>query len=89
MGPAIKPIALRMVFEAAKAVKIPVIGVGGISTAADVIEFMLAGATAIQVGTASYWDPRATEKIVDELTEWCVEHQIERLAELTGGLVIE
>jgi dihydroorotate dehydrogenase (NAD+) catalytic subunit len=88
-GPAIKPIALRMVFEAAKAVKIPVIGVGGISTAADVIEFMLAGATAIQVGTASYWDPRATEKIVDELTEWCVEHQIERLAELTGGLVIE
>ena len=67
----------------------PVIGVGGISTAADVIEFMLAGATAIQVGTASYWDPRATEKIVDELTEWCVEHQIERLAELTGGLVIE
>ncbi len=88
-GPAIKPIALRMVFEAAKAVKIPVIGVGGISTATDVIEFMLAGATAIQVGTASYWDPRATEKIVDDLTEWCVEHQIERLAELTGGLIIE
>ena len=88
-GPAIKPIALRMVFDAAKAVKIPVIGIGGISTAVDVVEFMLAGATAIQVGTASYWDPRATEKIVDELTEWCVEHQIERLAELTGGLVIE
>jgi len=88
-GPAIKPIALRMVFEAAKAVKIPVIGVGGISTATDVIEFMLAGATAIQVGTASYWDPRATEKIVDDLTEWCVEHQIERLAGLTGGLIIE
>jgi dihydroorotate dehydrogenase (NAD+) catalytic subunit len=88
-GPAIKPIALRMVFDAAKAVKIPVIGIGGISTAEDVIEFMLAGATAIQVGTASYWDPRATEKIVDELQEWCIEHQIERLAELTGGLQTE
>jgi dihydroorotate dehydrogenase (NAD+) catalytic subunit len=85
-GPAIKPIAVRMVYDAAKAVKIPVIGMGGISTAADVVEFMLAGATAVQVGTASYWDPRATEKIVDELTEWCVEHRVERLADLTGGM---
>ena len=88
-GPAIKPIALRMVYEAAKAVKIPVIGMGGISTAADIVEFMLAGATAVQVGTASYWDPRAAEKIVDELQEWCLEHRIERLAELTGGLQTE
>ena len=88
-GPAIKPIALRMVYEAAKAVKIPVIGMGGISTAADVVEFMLAGATAVQAGTASYWDPRATEKIVDELTEWCVEHQLERLASLTGAMLSE
>lgn len=88
-GPAIKPIALRMVYDASKAVKIPVIGMGGISTAADVVEFMLAGATAVQVGTVSYWDPRATEKIVDELTEWCVEHRIERLADLTGGMVME
>jgi dihydroorotate dehydrogenase (NAD+) catalytic subunit len=88
-GPAIKPIALRMVFDAARAVKIPVIGIGGISTAADVVEFMLAGATAVQVGTASYWDPRATEKIVDELTEWCVKREVERLADLTGGLVME
>jgi dihydroorotate dehydrogenase (NAD+) catalytic subunit len=88
-GPAIKPIALRMVFDASKAVKIPVIGMGGISTAADVVEFMLAGATAVQVGTASYWDPRATEKIVDELAEWCAERQVERLAELTGGLALE
>ena len=88
-GPAIKPIALRMVFDASRAVKIPVIGVGGISTAADVVEFMLAGATAIQVGTASYWDPRATEKIVDELTQWCIEHRVERLSELTGGLQTE
>jgi dihydroorotate dehydrogenase (NAD+) catalytic subunit len=88
-GPAIKPIALRMVYDAAHAVKIPVIGMGGISTAADVIEFMLAGATAVQVGTASYWDPCATEKIVDELQEWCAEHHVTKITELTGGLVLE
>jgi dihydroorotate dehydrogenase (NAD+) catalytic subunit len=88
-GPAIKPIALRMVYEAAQAVKIPVIGLGGISTAADVVEFMLAGATAVEVGTASYWDPRATEKIVDELTAWSVEHRIECLRDLTGGMLAE
>src|SRR5437867_7644144 len=83
-GPAIKPIALRMVYDAAHAVKIPVIGMGGISTATDVVEFMLAGATAVQIGTASYWDPCATEKIVDELQQYCVEHHIERLTDLTG-----
>ena len=88
-GPAIKPIALRMVYDAAHAVKIPVLGMGGISTAADVVEFMLAGATAVQIGTASYWDPCSTEKIVDELQNWCVEHDISRLAELTGGLITE
>src|SRR6202161_3339012 len=88
-GPAIKPIALRMVYDAAHAVKIPVIGMGGISTAADIIEFMLAGASAVQIGTASYWDPCATEKIVDELEEWCTEHDIARLAELTGGMQLE
>ena len=88
-GPAIKPIALRMVYDAAHAVKIPVMGMGGISTAADVVEFMLAGATAVQIGTASYWDPCSTEKIVDELQNWCVEHDISRLAELTGGLMME
>ena len=78
-----------MVYDAAHAVKIPVIGMGGISTAADVVEFMLAGASAVQIGTASYWDPCATEKIVDELQSYCQEHQIARLAELTGGLVLE
>jgi dihydroorotate dehydrogenase (NAD+) catalytic subunit len=88
-GPAIKPIAVRMVYDAAHAVKIPVIGMGGISTAADVVEFMLAGATAVQIGTASYFDPCATEKIVDELQEWCGEHDIARLADLTGGLLLE
>jgi dihydroorotate dehydrogenase (NAD+) catalytic subunit len=88
-GPAIKPIALRMVYEVSKAVKIPVIGMGGISKSEDIVEFMLAGATAVQVGTASYWDPRATERIVDELQQWCLHHRIARLADLTGGLVME
>jgi dihydroorotate dehydrogenase (NAD+) catalytic subunit len=88
-GPAIKPIALRMVYDAAHAVEIPVIGMGGISTAADVVEFMLAGATAVEIGTASYWDPCATEKIVDELKRWCGDRGITRLADLVGGLVVE
>jgi dihydroorotate dehydrogenase (NAD+) catalytic subunit len=88
-GPAIKPIALRMVYDAAHAVNIPVIGMGGISTAADVAEFMLAGATAVQIGTASYWDPCATEKIVDELHRWCQDRGITKLANLTGGMILE
>ncbi|MGA9449547.1 MAG: dihydroorotate dehydrogenase [Candidatus Sulfotelmatobacter sp.] len=88
-GPAIKPIALRMVYDAAHAVNIPVIGMGGISTAADVVEFMLAGATAVQIGTASYWDPCATEKIVDDLQRWCDNRGVTRLADLTGGLIVE
>jgi dihydroorotate dehydrogenase (NAD+) catalytic subunit len=88
-GPAIKPIAVRMVYDAAHAVKIPVIGMGGISTATDVIEFMLAGASAVQIGTASYWDPCATEKIVDELENYCRDHEIDKIAELTGGMVLD
>jgi dihydroorotate dehydrogenase (NAD+) catalytic subunit len=88
-GPAIKPIALRMVWEAAKAVKIPVIGIGGISTAEDIIEFMLAGAAAIEVGTVNYWDPCACETLVDSLAKWCLEHRIEKLSELTGGLQLD
>jgi dihydroorotate dehydrogenase (NAD+) catalytic subunit len=85
-GPAIKPIALRMVYEAAHAVDIPVIGVGGITTATDVVEFMLAGAAAVEIGTASFWDPAATEKIVDALEGWCVEHRVEKITDLIGGL---
>jgi len=88
-GPAIKPIALRMVWEAAKAVKIPVIGIGGISTAEDVIEFLLAGATAIEVGTVNYWDPCACESLVDSLAKWCLEHRVEKLSSLTGGLQLD
>lgn len=88
-GPAIKPIAVRMVYDAAQSVKIPVIGMGGISTAEDILEFMLAGATAVQIGTASYWDPRATEKIADELAVYCIDHKISKIATLTGGMLPE
>jgi dihydroorotate dehydrogenase (NAD+) catalytic subunit len=85
-GPAIKPIALRMVYEAAHAVSIPVIGIGGISTAVDAVEFMLAGAAAVEVGTASFWDPCATEKIVDALEGWCLEHRVQKITDLIGAL---
>jgi len=85
-GPAIKPIALRMVYEVAQSVKIPVIGIGGISTAEDVVEFLLAGATAVEVGTANFWDPRACERLVDQLERWCLEQHIESVASLRGGL---
>ncbi len=85
-GPAIKPIALRMVWEAAKTVKIPVIGIGGISTAEDVIEFLLAGASAIEVGTINFWDPCACETMVDALEKWCLEHRVDKISDLTGGL---
>jgi dihydroorotate dehydrogenase (NAD+) catalytic subunit len=88
-GPAIKPIAVRMVYDAAHAVKIPVMGMGGIATPADVVEFMLAGATAVQVGTASYWDPCATEKIVDGLQNWCHDHHISRIADFIAGMQLE
>ncbi len=87
-GPAIKPIALRMVYETAKAVSIPVIGLGGIVTAEDAVEFLLAGAAAIQVGTASYADPRATERLAKDLESWCRGHRVERVASLTGALEI-
>jgi len=85
-GPAIKPIAVRMVWEAAKAVKIPVIGLGGITTPEDAVEFLLAGATAIQVGTASYADPRAVEHIAQGLEHWCSRHHVEKITDLTGKL---
>lgn len=87
-GPAIKPIALRMVYETAKAVSIPILGMGGIVTAEDAVEFLLAGATAVQVGTASYADPRAVERLVSGLTAWCKSHNVERVSSLTGSLQI-
>jgi dihydroorotate dehydrogenase (NAD+) catalytic subunit len=87
-GPAIKPIAVRMVHEAARAVNLPIVGMGGIVRAEDAVEFMLAGATAVQVGTASYADPRAVENIANGLQRWCTSHKIARVAELTGGLIL-
>lgn len=85
-GPAIKPVALRMVWQVAKAVKIPVIGIGGITTAADAIEFMLAGATAIQVGTANFVDPQATIKIIAGIEDYLVRHRINDVSQLIGAL---
>jgi dihydroorotate dehydrogenase (NAD+) catalytic subunit len=85
-GPAIKPIALRMVYETTQAVKIPVIGMGGIVTPEDAVEFLVAGATAIQVGTASYADPRATERLARGLESWCRSHQVQKVTSLTGSL---
>ncbi len=85
-GPAIKPIAVRMVWEAAKAVQIPILGLGGIVTPEDAVEFLLAGATAVQIGTASYADPRATERIAVELEQWCARHHVARVAQLTGAM---
>lgn len=87
-GPAIKPIALRMVYEVAHAVSIPVIGMGGIVSAEDAVEFMLAGATAVQVGTASYADPRAVERIAKGLADWPHRHHVEKIADLIGGLIV-
>jgi len=87
-GPAIKPIALRMVYEAARAVTIPILGMGGIVTAEDAVEFLLAGATAVEVGTASYADPRATERIAKGLESWCRGHSVEKVASLTGAMEI-
>jgi dihydroorotate dehydrogenase (NAD+) catalytic subunit len=85
-GPAIRPIAVRMVHEAAQAVTIPVVGMGGIVRAEDAVEFLLAGATAVEVGTASFADPRAVENIANGLRKWCVEHEVAHVSELTGAM---
>ncbi len=88
-GPAIKPVALRMVWQTYKAVKIPVIGLGGIMNATDAIEFLLAGASAIQVGTANFIDPAITMKIIDGLEEYCQRLGVKRISELTGALQVD
>jgi len=85
-GPAIKPIALRMVWQVKKAVKIPIIGLGGIMNGTDAIEFMLAGATAIQVGTANFIDPSISRKIVDGIAEWCDRHGVHDISSIVGEL---
>ena len=85
-GAGIKPIAVRMTYEASQAVKIPVIGMGGITCAEDAIEFLMAGATAVQVGTANFTDPYAMPKIIEGLNAWCDKHGVENVSELTGVL---
>ena len=87
-GPAIKPIALRMVYETARAVKIPILGMGGIVTPEDAVEFLLAGATAVQVGTASFADPRAVERLAQGLESWCRSHGVEKVSSLTKALEV-
>jgi len=87
-GPAVKPVALRMVWQVYKAVKVPVIGLGGIMNASDVIEFILAGASAIQVGTANFIDPQITVKIIDGIEEYLNRHKIDSITELIGSLEV-
>ncbi|MDQ6664061.1 MAG: dihydroorotate dehydrogenase [Acidobacteriota bacterium] len=85
-GPAIKPIALRMVYQVAKSVKIPVIGMGGIATGEDAAEFLIAGATAVQVGTANFWDPASPRRIANELQRFLRREKIADVNELRGTL---
>jgi dihydroorotate dehydrogenase (NAD+) catalytic subunit len=88
-GPAIRPVIVRMVFQCARAVRIPVIGCGGIMSAEDAVEHLLAGATAVQVGTASFLDPAAMIGIIDGLVAYCERHGVARIAELTGAVRID
>lgn len=85
-GPAVKPVALRMVWQVAKAVKIPVVGLGGISTAEDAIEFLMAGATAIEIGTANFVDPQVTIKVRDGISQWLDKHGCHSVTEIIGAL---
>lgn len=87
-GACVKPIALRMVWQVAQAVKIPVIGLGGISSATDAVEFLLAGATAVQIGTANFIDPAITVKVVDGIREYLMRHEYSSVRELIGALEI-
>ena len=88
-GACVKPVALRMVWQVSKAVKIPVIGLGGISSATDAIEFMLAGASAIEIGTANFIDPAITVKVAQGIAEYCERHGFKNVSDLTGAMVVE
>ncbi|MBE6338629.1 MAG: dihydroorotate dehydrogenase [Lentimicrobiaceae bacterium] len=88
-GACVKPVALRMVWQVSKAVKIPVIGLGGISSATDAIEFMLAGASAIEIGTANFIDPAITVKVAQGIVEYCERHGFKNVSDLTGAMVVD
>jgi dihydroorotate dehydrogenase (NAD+) catalytic subunit len=88
-GPAIKPIAVRCVFQAARAVKIPLMGIGGIARTEDALEFIIAGASAVQVGTANFYDPAASMKIVDGLAEYCLRNGLENIGALVGTVALD
>ncbi len=85
-GPAVRPVAVRMVWQVAKAVKIPVIGLGGIMDGRDAIEFMLAGATAVEIGTANFIDPAVTMKVIDYMEDYCARHGINDINEIIGEI---
>lgn len=87
-GPAIKPVALRMVWQVARAVEVPIIGIGGIMTGTDAVEYLLAGATAVQVGTANFTNPRACEEVAEGIHEWCLRHRIKKVTDLVGALEV-
>lgn len=86
-GPAVKPIAVRMVWQVANAVKIPVIGIGGISSANDVVEFLLAGASAVEIGTANFVNPKVTVEAIEGLKNYMINHDVKDVNELIGGLM--
>jgi len=88
-GPAIKPVALRMVYQVARSVSIPVIGIGGIESAEDALEFMLAGATAVQIGTANFINPRASEEVVEGITDYVIREKLHSVREMIGALETE
>lgn len=85
-GPGLLPIALYLLFEIRKATSLPLIGVGGINELDDVLQFMIIGACAVQIGTANFYDPTFSSRVVDELAQWCQDHEIDSLAELVGSL---
>ena len=88
-GACVKPVALRMVWQVSKAVKIPVIGLGGISSATDAVEFLLAGASAIEIGTANFIDPAITVKVAQGIVEYCERHGFKNVSDLTGAMIVE
>lgn len=87
-GPAVKPVALRMVWQVSSAIDIPVVGMGGIMNAEDAVEFMIAGASCVAIGTANFVDPTATIRVLDGLEEWCRTHGVSAVAQLTGSLEV-